>query len=125
MDRDRPRTKTEPHRNRWCWLLALACAPCLADEGSAAASAALPRAFSVIELPPPSLVLPMPGRQRSHHALSFATETPRTLLRSLGVEASDCSMRLRLPSRLTAAPRVAGPAVRLEVQAQAGLACRF
>jgi hypothetical protein len=45
-------------------------------------------------------------------------------LRSLGLDATECSLRFRLPSRIKPA-RDAAAGVRFEVQAQAGLGCRF
>jgi hypothetical protein len=81
------------------------------------------RTFKVITLPPDNAALPI-GRQRQHHALDIATDAPRSALRSLGMDASDCSVRLRLPSRLTPATGPSASA-RLDIRAQAGLACRF
>jgi len=78
----------------------------------------------VIELPPPLAGLPGTGRQRTHHALSFATDAPKPFLRSLGIDATDCALRLRLPSHLVPS-RDSGAGVRLDIQAQAGLGCRF
>ena len=43
------------------------------------------------------------------------------MLRSLGLDASHCATRLRLPSKL----RRDGEGVNLDVQAHVGLACRF
>jgi hypothetical protein len=91
-----------------------------AKDGDAAVT---PSAITVIELPPPLTGLPV-GQQRTHHALSIATDAPKPFLRSLGLDATECSLRLRLPSRIKPA-RDAAAGVRLEVQAQAGLGCRF
>ena len=102
--------------------MALASVSALAAEGAASTPAAtLPR-FTVIELPattPPGF-----GRPRSHHALSIATDAPKPLLRSLGLDATECSLRFRLPSRITPS-RESSTGLRLDVQAQAGLGCRF
>ena len=87
-----------------------------------AADAAPQPPITVIELPQTSLT--GAGLRRSHHALSFATDAPKPFLRSLGIDASDCSMRLRLPSRIAPA-RQSSTGYRVDVQAQAGLACRF
>lgn len=63
----------------------------------------------------------LPGPRRPHHALSIASESPRHLLRSIGIEATDCSTRFRLPTKL----RQFGGAVQADVQGQLLLACRF
>lgn len=123
-----------------------ASAPVLADEaeeaahaatvGPLAASRAAPLAASpwrvraparpgatawgigVVEMPATTL---LPGPRRPHHALSFASESPRRLLRSIGLEATDCATRLRLPTRL----KQRGGGVQADVQGQLLLACRF
>ena len=56
-------------------------------------------AFSVVEVPASNGQLIGPPK-RSHHALSFASDAPRRWLRSVGIVATDCSTRLRFPSRL-------------------------
>ena len=91
-----------------------------AKDGDAAVK---PSAITVIELPPPTIGLPG-GRQRAHHALSIATDAPKPFLRSLGLDVTECSMRLRMPSRITPS-RESAAGVRVEIQAQAGLGCRF
>jgi hypothetical protein len=86
--------------------------------GSPASSAEAPR-LRVIELPlegPPG-----DARRRRHHALIISSEAPKSMLRSIGVHASDCATRVRMPSSLH---QTAGGAD-LEVQAQIGLSCRF
>jgi hypothetical protein len=85
---------------------------------------AKPSAISVIELPPPYAGLPGAGRERTHHALSIATDAPKPLLRSLGLDATECTLRFRLPSRIKPSRESAG-GVRVDLQAQAGLGCRF
>jgi len=104
--------------------LAWASLPVAAKDGDVPASFGAPRAISVIELPHPLAGLPGAARQRAHHALSIATDAPKPFLRSLGLEASECTLRLRLPSRLTPS-RDSAAGLRLDVQAQAGLGCRF
>ena len=49
--------------------------------------------------------LPGAGRQRTHHALSLATDAPKPLLRSLGLDATDCALHFRLPSRIVPSPQ--------------------
>ncbi len=93
-------------------------------DGEAPTSPVARSAIGVIELPPVLAGLPGAGRQRAHHALSIATDAPKPFLRSLGLDATDCTLRLRLPSRLTPS-RESSAGLRLDVQAQAGLGCRF
>lgn len=104
------------------WALALCSAGACADDIAGAVAGQRPSAITVIELPANNVRWPGGARERPHHALSFAAEAPKHFLRSLGLEASDCATRLRLPSRIKPA-RESG--ARVEVQAQVGLACRF
>jgi hypothetical protein len=105
-------------------LAAVGAAASADDRGPAPAASAATRTITVIELPPPSAGLPGAGRQRSHHALSLATDAPKPLLRSLGLDATDCALHFRLPSRIVPS-RDAGIGARLDVRLQAGLGCRF
>lgn len=107
-----------------CWPLALASLQTFASEGAASAPSSASSRFTVIELPVEGAALPSLGRQRAHHALSIATDAPKPFLRSLGLDATDCSVRFRLPSRITPS-RESATGMRLDVQAQAGLGCRF
>jgi hypothetical protein len=75
-------------------------------------------AVSVVELPLQGAQL---GPQRRHHAISFATERLKELLRSLGLDATDCSTRLRFPSRL----RQSNLGIKAEVQGQVQFGCSF
>jgi hypothetical protein len=79
---------------------------------------------TVIELTSPWAGLPGVSRERAHHALSLATDAPKPLLRSFGLDVSECALRLRLPSRLSPS-RESAAGLRLDVQAQAGLGCKF
>jgi hypothetical protein len=74
--------------------------------------------IQVVELPP---VGTGPGRQRAHHALSFQSDTPKHMLRAIGVDATECATRLRMPSKL----RQDREGVNFEIQAQVGFACKF
>jgi hypothetical protein len=103
------------------WILTLCSAAAWAD-GAPAPEATARRPLEVIELPADGPRLPGSGRGRPHHALSIAAEAPRLWLRSLGLDATDCATRLRLPSRIKPA-RESG--ARVEVKAQIGLSCRF
>lgn len=109
-----------PCRLLLCCSLATLSAAGFAKDGDAAAK---PGAITVIELPASTNGLPG-GRQRAHHALSIATDAPKPFLRSLGLDVTECSMRLRMPSRITPS-RESAAGVRVEIQAQAGLGCRF
>jgi len=74
---------------------------------------------SVVELPaegPPGV------RSRPRHALSINSETPQKMLRSIGIEATDCATRFRMPTKVQ---RDAYGGSSVNVQAQLGLACRF
>jgi hypothetical protein len=108
-----------------CSALSFAGACALANDEAGPAAPPPPRALiTVIALPSPAGTLPEASRQRTHHALSFATDAPKPLLRSLGLDASECALRLRLPTRLTPS-RTNSTGVRVDVEAQAGLGCRF
>jgi hypothetical protein len=76
-------------------------------------------AVSIVELPAQGVQLG--PQQRRHHAISFATEQPKKFLRSLGVEATDCSTQFRFPSRL----RQSNQGIKYEVQGQARFVCNF
>jgi hypothetical protein len=74
--------------------------------------------IGVVELPATST---LPGPQRPHHALSIASESPRRLLRSIGIDATECSTRLRLPTKL----KQLHGGVQADVQGQLLFACKF
>ena len=107
----------------YCALAGIGAAACARDGDALPPARSVLEAVSVVELPLPGAALPGAARQRAHHALSFATDAPKPFLRGLGIDATECSLRLRLPSRI-AAPAV-GARLRLDVQAQAGLGCKF
>ncbi|WP_421885075.1 hypothetical protein [Methylibium sp.] len=76
--------------------------------------------LSIVELPRADV--PGAGRpRRAHHALSMSSETPQRMLRSIGVEATDCATRFRLPTKL----RQDRDGSSVEMRAHLGLACRF
>lgn len=102
--------------------MALWCAAASADDAPAAPAAQRRSPITVIELPADGPRLPGGARERPHHALSFAADAPKHFLRSLGLDATDCATRLRMPSRIKSA-RESG--ARVEVTAQVGLACHF
>jgi len=107
-----------------CCVLGVAGADSRASEPDAAALPRAPSVITVIELPSPVAGLPGAARERSHHALSIATDAPKPWLRSLGLDPTDCSLRFRLPTRIKAS-RDTASGLRVELQAQAGLGCRF
>lgn len=115
-----PSTVCTPCRLLLCCALAMLSAAALAKDGDVAAP---PRSFTVIELPPTTPGW-AGGRERTHHALSLATDAPKPFLRSLGLEPSECSLRFRLPTQIKPSRDVAG-GVRVEMQAQAGMGCKF
>lgn len=77
--------------------------------------------LQVIELRPEGVPLGPPPK-RHHHALSMSTEAPKRLLRGLGLDATDCATRFRMPSKLQ---RGRDGSVNVELGAQLGMACRF
>jgi hypothetical protein len=86
------------------------------EDGLDARAAPSLSRLSVIELPLEN------GALRHHHALSVPFDGARAAVRLFGVEASECALQFRLPSRLLRAP-VAGASTTLDVQAQVRLAC--
>ena len=84
----------------------------------------VPLTFRVIELPGAPVGPEQTRRERAHHALSFDTDAPKPWLRSFGLTPTECSVHLRLPSRLSA-NRESASGLRLDVRAQAGLGCHF
>ena len=105
-----------------CWVGISA--GCLAAEVEPLAIRPVPSPYRVIELPGTVIGPEGTRRERTHHALSLDTDAPKPLLRSLGLTPTECSVRLRLPSRLSA-NRESANGLRLDVQAQAGIGCRF
>ncbi len=75
--------------------------------------------LSIVELP--SQTIPGTRAPRPQHALSIQSQAPQRMLRSMGIEATDCATRLRMPSKL----KQSGGSINLSVQAHVGLACRF
>ena len=106
------------------WPLALASSASWGQGELAVEAPPRPRSIQVIELPPVGTWLPGSARQRAHHALSFATDAPKPWLRAIGLDASECSMHLRLPSKISQS-REAASGVRFDMQLQAGLGCKF
>lgn len=81
--------------------------------------AAVAGSFSIVELP--SQAIPGTRAPRPQHALSIRSQAPQRMLRSMGIEATDCATRLRMPSKL----KQSGGGINISVQAHIGLACRF
>jgi hypothetical protein len=75
--------------------------------------------LAIVELPSEAA----PGtRSRPRRALSVPSESPRLFLRSIGIEASECATRFRLPTKLK---RDVESGTSVQVQAHLGLACSF
>ncbi len=81
--------------------------------------AAAASSFSIVELP--SQAIPGTRAPRPQHALSIRSQAPQRMLRSMGIEATECATRLRMPSKL----KQSGGGINISVQAHIGLACRF
>jgi hypothetical protein len=78
------------------------------------------RGIAVVELP--VQVIPGAGPQRAHHAFSISSDGPQRMLRSMGIEATDCATRFRLPSKIR---QDQGSGLSLELKAHLGFSCRF
>lgn len=77
--------------------------------------------IQLVELPrEPSVIGPPP--KRAHHAISIGMEAPKQFLRSMGLDATECATRFRLPSKLGKSQ--AGDTT-LVVSAHLGLGCKF
>ncbi len=77
--------------------------------------------FGIVELPPEG---PYAGRgSRPRRALMVRSEAPQRMLRSVGVEASDCYTRFRVPTRVTRNELTGDRDV--SIGAHVGFACRF
>jgi hypothetical protein len=90
-----------------------------ATTAAAQPMAGPPPRVTVVELPRAGVQLGAPTRP--HHALSFASETPRRMLRTIGLDATDCATRVRMPTRF----RSTREGLQADLQAQVLLACRF
>ncbi|MBB3195544.1 hypothetical protein [Roseateles terrae] len=77
--------------------------------------------IKLVELPrEPSVIGPPP--KRAHHAISVGMEAPKQFLRSMGLEATECATRFRLPSKLG---KSQNGDTTFEVSAHLGLGCKF
>ena len=83
---------------------------------SAGASSAT---LAVVELPPDNGM----ANGRRHHALSIPLHGAQPTARRLGIDATQCALQLRVPTRL-ARDAVAGARSTVDIQAQVRLACR-
>jgi hypothetical protein len=84
------------------------------------APASRERSITLYEVEAPRLT-PVGKPERKHHAIGFATDAPKAMLRSIGIDATECSTRVRLPTRFKPA-REGGSA---DVTLQLGLGCKF
>ncbi|WP_099860613.1 hypothetical protein [Roseateles chitinivorans] len=78
-------------------------------------------AIQVIELPREGAPIGPPPK-RVHHALSIGMEGPKQMLRGLGLDATECAGRFRMPSKLN---RKGDGSTQVDVSAQLGMACKF
>lgn len=77
--------------------------------------------IQLVELPrEPSVIGPPP--KRAHHAISVGMEAPKQFLRSMGLDATECATRFRLPSKLG---KSQNGDTTVEVSAHLGLGCKF
>ena len=77
--------------------------------------------IQVIELPREGAPIGPPPK-RAHHALSIGMEGPKQLLRGLGLDATECAGRFRMPSKLG---RKGDGSTQVDIAAQLGMACKF
>lgn len=83
---------------------------------SARASLSTP---GVVELPPDNGV----PNGRRHHAISIPLNAAQETARRFGIDASQCALQLRVPTRHVRDP-MAGSRSTVDIQAQVRLACR-
>lgn len=77
--------------------------------------------IQVIELPREGAPIGPPPK-RAHHALSIGMEGPKQMLRGLGLDATECAARFRMPSKLS---RKGDGSAQIDVTAQLGMGCKF
>lgn len=77
--------------------------------------------IQVVELPHEGATIGPPPK-RAHHALSIGMDGPKRMLRGLGLDATECAARFRLPSRLK---RQTDGSTQVDIAAQLGMACKF
>ncbi|MDH0864118.1 hypothetical protein [Mitsuaria sp. GD03876] len=75
----------------------------------------------VVELPREGAPIGPPPK-RAHHALSIGMEGPKQMLRGLGLDATECAGRFRMPSKLG---RKSDGSAQVDITAQLGMACKF
>ena len=76
--------------------------------------------IQVIELPREGAPIGPP--RRAHHAVSVGMDGPKQMLRGLGLDATDCAARFRMPSKLN---RKSDGSTSIDISAQLGMACKF
>jgi hypothetical protein len=77
--------------------------------------------IQVVELPREGASIGPPPK-RAHHAISVGMEGPKQMLRGLGLDATECAARFRLPSKLS---KKADGSSQIDVMAQLGMGCKF
>jgi len=75
----------------------------------------------VIELPREGAPIGPPPK-RAHHALSVGMDGPKQFLRGIGLDATECAGRFRMPSKLG---RKGDGSTQVDIAAQLGMACKF
>ncbi len=77
--------------------------------------------IQVVELPREGVSIGPPPK-RAHHALSIGMAGPKQMLRGLGLEATECAARFRMPSKLS---RKGDGSAQIDITAQLGMGCKF
>jgi hypothetical protein len=77
--------------------------------------------IQVVELPREGAPIGPPPK-RAHHAVSIGMEGPKQMLRGLGLDATECAARFRMPSKLS---RKGDGSSQIDITAQLGMGCKF
>ncbi|ANH69092.1 hypothetical protein [Mitsuaria sp. 7] len=77
--------------------------------------------IQVVELPREGAPIGPPPK-RAHHAVSIGMEGPKQMLRGLGLDATECAARFRMPSKLS---RKGDGSAQIDITAQLGMGCKF
>ncbi|WP_431050142.1 hypothetical protein [Roseateles sp. L2-2] len=77
--------------------------------------------IQVVELPREGAPIGPPPK-RAHHALSIGMSGPKQMLRGLGLDATECAARFRMPSKLS---RKGDGSAQIDITAQLGMGCKF
>ncbi|WP_431265068.1 hypothetical protein ACQ859_06405 [Roseateles chitinivorans] len=77
--------------------------------------------IQVVELPREGAPIGPPPK-RAHHAVSIGMSGPKQMLRGLGLDATECAARFRMPSKLS---RKGDGSSQIDITAQLGMGCKF